>query len=332
MSSPAHLASMDTRRRVAEQRTVHRTQLVGTLETVTTQRETAHRALRELNNAFDNALVQMEKEQSYGRLYPPSPERAATIAQATATVEQLGRDRMYGAALFAAAETVRDSARLELAWWERETRKPEGADGQLYAVPVWHLSKDSVSAPGYRVTVLQPDRRATRGLWRETSNRTVRRSRARSLIADWIRVADAYVLRDPDGRLYVATPSIRLELIPTDIAPPPTEGDVLRAALGAYGFNAYEDSEGGIEWLAVPLDPTTPSDDPYRGAHFRISSEERTERLVSAHIETWGASAFTADGEHEMTLDGSPAGVTLAEDSARLARSIASYVAQHTGP
>ncbi|MFD0352974.1 hypothetical protein ACFVHW_04380 [Streptomyces sp. NPDC127110] len=123
----------------------------------------------------------------------------------------------------------------------------------------------------------------------------------------------------------IARAETRLELEPTDIAPPATEGEALRAALAVYGFPAYDDDEGGFTWLVVPAAADTPEDEAYAGLHFRIASGEHAERPASGHDQPWGASLYDDEGEYVTTLNSAPAGTTLAEDCAHIARAIANY-------
>lgn len=112
-----------------------------------------------------------------------------------------------------------------------------------------------------------------------------------------------------------------------EVAPVLTEGDVLRAALGALGYSVYADEERGFTWLVVPLDPDTAEADMYDGLHFRISSGERADRPATEHDEPWGAGLHNSEADHILTLDAAPDGLTLAEESAHCARAIAQYAA-----
>jgi hypothetical protein len=202
------------------------------------------------------------------------------------------------------------------------------ASAEGHAEPVRDLRNldQLMSAPGYKVLRSRPKVPTADGAWFADEPLTLNQARARRLVEAWVGPMDAFLLRAPDDRLYVVTDRVHTELIPTTIEPPHTEGDVLRAALHVYGLPAYEDGESGVTWLAVPQDPATAERDVYKGPHFRISCGEHTDRVASAHDDAWGASLYDADGEYVETLDASPPGSTLAEDSAHCARAVADRI------
>ncbi|TLS45788.1 hypothetical protein FE633_13605 [Streptomyces montanus] len=242
-----------------------------------------------------------------------------------------GQDRAAAArhrkALDAATQVVENSAQLEQAWSSGlPITTAASAEGRAEPVRDLRNLDQLLSAPGYKVLRSRPNVPTVDGAWFTGEPRTLSRARARRLIETSVGLLDALLLRDPNDRLYVVTQRAQTELIPTRLEPPHTEGDVLCAALHVYGLPAYEDGESGVTWLAVPQDPATPERDVYKGPHFRISCGEHTDRVASAHDEAWGTSLYDADGEHVETLDASPPGSTLAEDSAHCARAIAERI------
>ncbi|MFC8434901.1 hypothetical protein [Streptomyces sp. NPDC057253] len=239
-----------------------------------------------------------------------------------------GQDRtgpdVHRRALDAAARIVEQSAQLEQAWLSG----PAMATATGRAEPVLdprNLNR-LMNAPGYQVLRSRLKAPSADGAWCADEPLALNRARARRLVEAWIGPMNALLLHAPDDRLYVVTDRAQTELIPSAVEPPHTEGDVLCAALHVYGLPAHEDGEGGVTWLAVPQNSATAARDVYKGAHFRISCGEHTDRVASAHDDVWGASLYNSDGEHIETLDASPPGSSLAEDSARCARAVAERI------
>ncbi|MER7761566.1 hypothetical protein [Streptomyces sp. NPDC097619] len=207
----------------------------------------------------------------------------------------------------------------------RNTVLPEATGPDACRAEVLRHGASAVNAPWYTVTVLRCWWKSGTP-WRRNDYGIVHRSRARSILAAWAGQPGTHLLRDGHGRFYVARSSVCLELEPTDIAPPATEGEALRAALAVHGFPAYDDGDRGFTWLVVPVDPGASEDEAHGGLHFRISSGEHADRPAHAHDEPWGASLYD-HAEYVTTLDAAPAGATLAEDCAHIAGAIASYSA-----
>ncbi|MEV6403995.1 hypothetical protein AB0M58_13755 [Streptomyces bobili] len=241
-------------------------------------------------------------------------------------------EAQYTQALSAAARIAEQSARLERAWFSGAgISAAPPVEG--HAVPVDDLTNldQILTAPGYQVLRSRPKVPTPDGTWFADEPLALNRPRTHRLIQSWTGALGALLLRDPNNRLYVVTDSIHMELIPTLLEPPHTEGDVLSAALHAYGLPAYEDGESGVTWLAVSQDPAIPERDVYQGAHFRVSCGEDADRVASAHDDAWGASFYDARGEYVDTLDACPPGSTIAEDSAHCARAVAERIAAQRG-
>ncbi|WP_330335673.1 hypothetical protein OHS33_39230 (plasmid) [Streptomyces sp. NBC_00536] len=316
MSTPSILAQLDT----APRRRAQRTQLIDAAETAERQHAEARKALHSLNQELDRVRTRAQRADRYIALYPYSPERQqerADIGQELAALEPAQR---HAAALTAATNVVRESARLELAWFDR----PRSSAPGVSRAEVIQYHDAAVPASSYSVTRLWAGIRKPGEPWQSYDPDIVRRSRARSILAAWSSNPDNHLLRDAEGRLYIAGAGSRLEFVPNDIAPPATEGEALRAALAVYGYPTYDFEDCGMTSVIVPGDPRASEYHSCDGLYFQISSGEYACRPASAHDEPWGASVFN-HGEYVDTLDASPDGSTLAEDCAHIARAIANY-------
>ncbi|RSS95080.1 hypothetical protein EF903_05420 [Streptomyces sp. WAC05292] len=319
MTTPSVLAHLPTAGRRQAQRSIRLSQLTRAVETARQQHDDARAAVHRLNQHLDRTRTAVERSNRYLALYPFAPERQEEHSRLGAELAGLEAAQREAAALSAAASVAYESARLELAWLDR----PHAAGPDAGRAEAFSLRDNAVNAAGYTVTVLSPP--LEQGApWRRTDYGVVRRSRARSILAAWAEQPHTHLLRDAHGRLFVARTSARLELEPTDIAPPSTEGEALRASLAVYGFAAYDDDERGFTWLVVPIAPGAAEDDARTGLHFRVSSGDRANRPASAHDEPWGASLYDGD-DYVATLDAAPAGAPLAEDCAHIARAIAAH-------
>jgi hypothetical protein len=327
MSTPSYLAHLATGPRRHALNMLERTRLSEAVQTTAHERVAARKNLHQLNHAIDRVRAEQEKLNRHSLLYPPSPDFETERTRLADRYAQLLREHLHATALLAAADVVATSVVRERAWMDRPDPDKSG-DGRLLANVVPVPARRFVNAPGYTVTVLHPDPSSKPLVWREVHHSRVRRNRAQSMLTAWEAQEQAYVLRDLHGRFYVATPTVRLELIPTDIGRPQTEGDALRAALAAYGFPGYDDTEGGFTWVSVPFHPDVSNEDTYTVTHFRVSSGEHADRFASRHDDVWGASLYNEDGAYVTTLDGAPAGSTLAEDCAHIARAIAEFTGQ----
>ncbi|MGW7089997.1 hypothetical protein ACWGH2_41810 [Streptomyces sp. NPDC054871] len=320
MSSPGVLAALSTRPRRDAQRAAEKRRISEARHVAHNERAATRAALNKLRTKAEGLRHEAAERAELSGLYPRSSVEAHQDAEEARSLAQaMTVARAHGAA----AQVAYESAELEDAWFRRKAAT-EDAGGHAIVAELAHGLRDVV-APGYAVTQLW---------WRDPGKpmelietRMVSKRRARSLIVAWFKSPNGWVLRDVDDRLYVATPTMVLELVPTDMAPPHTEGDVLRAALEVYGFAAYDDTEGGHTWLAVPLDPSATEEAPYCGTHLRISSGEHADRVASLHDDVWSASVYDDDGEYVTTLDVAPNGSSVAEDSLFCAAAVAAYAA-----
>ncbi|MFJ5142956.1 hypothetical protein [Streptomyces sp. NPDC088707] len=322
--TPNDFAHLPTSARTSALRTMESTRVNLAIEVSSKDRAEARAVMHRLNLDIDRARTAVAKLDARSVLYPPSPDAAEERTQLTEDLKRCTPEHRYASAWSAAADVAHESAKLERAWLDR----PDVSNDQrvrMLASPLESCSQRDVTAPGYTVTVLHSDPHSPTLLWREMHHGVVTRSRVRSMLSKWFEREQTHVLRDPHGRLYVAAPGLRMELIPTDIAPPQTGGDVLRAALAAYGFTSYQDSEGGHTWLVVPLDPRITEDsDSEIGIHIRINSDDRVDRPASQH-ERWSAGVHDQDGDYVTTLTPAPDDSTIAEDSAHVARAVDNF-------
>ncbi|WP_086809713.1 hypothetical protein [Streptomyces reticuliscabiei] len=276
--------------------------------------------VQQVDQALDRNRAQQDKQAKYSACYPPAEGKEDERAELAEARVGLEREHQYASALLAAAFIAHESVTRERAWLDR----PAIGTGEPMPVALlFPFAKKIVDAPGYTITVLKPKPDSPDPIWRETYHGTVSRTRARSILTAWSRQQQTYVLRDAHGRLYVAAPGLRIELVPTDIALPHSKGDALRAALAVYGFTAYDGGEGEFTSLAVSLTQEASEEETYEGPHFLISSGEHADRPASQHDDVWGASLYDEQGEYVTTLDGAPAGSTLAEDCAHIAGAVA---------
>lgn len=312
MTTPGHRAQ---RARTQAQRL----RLDEVIEATSAEYRDAQLRVRQVDQALAHHRAQQEKQAKYSACYPPAKGKEKERTELAESLVGLEREHQYASAFLAAALIAYESVTRERAWLDRPAI---GAGEPMLADLLFPFAKKIVDATGYTITVLKPDS-GPDPFWRETYHGTVSRTRVRSILTAWSGQQQTYVLRDAHGRLYVAAPSLRIELVPTDIALPRSEGDALRAALAVYGLTAYEGGEGGFTSLAVSLTQEASEEETYEGPHFLISSGEHADRPASQHDAVWGASLYDEQGEYVTTLDGAPVGSTLAEDCARTACAVA---------
>lgn len=253
------------------------------------------------------------------------PHRPASEADGTPGEDGLSAPHRFALARMAAAHVLHHSVQMELNW----IRHHERVDGQPRPTTghrVEDLTNEVLTAPGYTVNTF----RAGVCSGRPRGSETVRRARARSMLRAWSRHQGATIHRDDDGRLFVDTDWQRQEFVPTALAPPHTEGDVLRAALKTYGLPAYDEGESGVSWLVVPLGPNVDEKNSDRGLHYRVASGgEHADRPASQHGAQWTAGLY--DGFHFVNdLPMAPGAYDFPQDCAFTARGIADDIIRAT--
>ncbi|HWU08344.1 MAG TPA: hypothetical protein VN520_18510 [Streptomyces sp.] len=111
---------------------------------------------------------------------------------------------------------------------------------------------------------------------------------------------------------------------------PPTEGELLRAALAAVGRYAFPGTEGGMTFLIMAARPGAPDDEEaaYDGPHVLMYAGERAERPATEHREPWSAHLHDVTGDYLTTLvDGAPGDIDAVADAVRCAREVTDKLA-----
>ncbi|MGW2550030.1 hypothetical protein [Streptomyces sp. NPDC001635] len=130
----------------------------------------------------------------------------------------------------------------------------------------------------------------------------------------------------------MSTTTAAANLYPLDVAlaaadtAGPTEGDMLRAALGAYGIPSFPGSFDGVSYVVVPVDRTEDEDAAEEGLRLIVASGEVAHRPAAEHDEPWNAELCTADHEWAGEVFCAPVGLTPAEESAVTAWAIARWL------
>lgn len=106
----------------------------------------------------------------------------------------------------------------------------------------------------------------------------------------------------------------------------PTEGDMLRAALAAYGIPSFRGSFDGVSYVVVPVDRTGDEAAAEEGLRLIVASGEAVHRPAAEHDEPWTAELCTADHEWAGEVFCAPVGLTPAEESAVTAWAIARWL------
>ncbi|MFF4188144.1 hypothetical protein ACFYZ9_33615 [Streptomyces sp. NPDC001691] len=257
---------------------------------------------------------------------PFKEARNRAVAQLRTEVSAGEHVQREKAALLAATDMVAEAARLELtalrdSWARRNL--PLGVLGQA---ELTSTEPFTTSAHGYRATVLRPGWH-TRNEWTAQGPEDWSRGRTETVLGQWNRTRDAWVLRDADGNLFMASSRLRLELHPT-VSAIPNEGDVLRAAFAAYGWPAFDDGEGGVTSIVVPLDPATPEDATYGPRRIVIDSDERADRAVTEHGAPWSAHLYDEEGNYVDEVFTTPEGADAAHDAAACAAGVVAWIEQ----
>ncbi|MEV0937679.1 hypothetical protein ACIBMX_10660 [Streptomyces phaeochromogenes] len=162
--------------------------------------------------------------------------------------------------------------------------------------------------------------------WNSGSAVPLSAERVEFVLVTWAKVPQARILLDASGTYTVAMPESFIELRPVD-EPMPTEGDVLHAALAAYGLPSYPMSECGITYRVIPLDIAATGEAAHTGPRLFVMSDERATRPIENHDQPWTITLHDADGEEIRTLYRShhrPGGI--AEESADCGTFAASWI------
>ncbi|MFC8670888.1 hypothetical protein [Streptomyces sp. NPDC057199] len=218
-------------------------------------------------------------------------------------------------AAIAAYEVIAAAHRLALGAAYRELR-PLPDDG---AIP----APANPIADAVNYTAVLAD---SRDGWKSGNPVLLSAERIEYVLDKWAKVPQARILLDASGTYTVAMPDSLIELRPVD-EPTPTEGDVLRAALGTYGLPSYPMAECGITYRVIPLDIAATGEAVHTGPRLFVMSDERATRPIENHDKPWTITLHDADGEEIRTLYRShhrPGGI--AEESADCGKFAASWI------
>ena len=299
------------RRTAARERlTAARHQLMMTQAVLTLHRRAAARR-QQLIDRTDGRLAQWRSEQ---RLLPG--DFSSEWIEAT-DEQRILRERSLreAAALTAAYEVVAAAHRLALGAAHREVHPvPEQGTVIAPANPVAH-AVNYTAAYASSHDGDEVDHPAS-----------LSADRVEFILGQWQKVPYARILLDASCTYTVALPGSYIELRPVD-EPAPTEGDVLHAALGAYGVPSYPMWECGITYRVIPLDIAATGEDVHTGPRLFVKSDESADRPIAAHDEPWTITLHDADGDLIDTLySGSHGPGGIAEESADCAKFAASWI------
>ncbi|GAB2883359.1 hypothetical protein GCM10027074_59900 [Streptomyces deserti] len=299
------------RRTAARERlTAARHQLDQTLAVLALHRSAAWRQQRQISRT-DGRLSQWRSEQ---RLLP-GDYSSKWIEAADAQRRDREQSLRKETALTAAYEVVAAARRLALGTAHREVHPvPEHGTVIAPANPVAHaVNYTAAYASSHDGDEVEHPA-------------SLSADRVEFILGQWQKVPYARILLDASCTYTVALPGSYIELRPVD-EPAPTEGDVLHAALSAYGVPSYPMWECGITYRVIPLDIAATGDDVHTGPRLFVKSDESADRPVDAHDEPWTITLHDADGDLIETLYSRshvPGGI--AEESADCAKFVASWI------
>ncbi|MEU9168578.1 hypothetical protein AB0D34_12405 [Streptomyces sp. NPDC048420] len=293
-----------------ERLTAARHQLTMTQAVVALHRKVAAGHQRQISRT-DSRIFQFRSEQ------PLLPDGYSSECIEAADKKRILRQHFLReeTALTAAYEVVAAAHRLALGAAHREVHPlPERGTTLAPANPVAHAvnytatySTSHDGAPIEHPAALSADR-------------------VEFVLSMWQKVPQARILVDPSSTYTVAMPGSYIELRPVD-EPAPTEGDVLHAALGAYGLPSYPMWECGITYRVIPLDIAAAGEAVHTGPRLFVTSDEHADRPIDAHDEPWTITLHNANGDLINTLySGSRLPGGVAEESAHCAKFAASWI------
>lgn len=106
----------------------------------------------------------------------------------------------------------------------------------------------------------------------------------------------------------------------------PTEGDMLRAALTAFGIPSFLAEDRGVSYVLVAVDRTADEDAAHTQPRVLLHSGEDAARPADQHDEPWTASLYAADGEYINELFTARPGLPLTDECATTALSLACWL------
>ncbi|MER5482605.1 hypothetical protein ABT024_05225 [Streptomyces sp. NPDC002812] len=277
-----------------------------------------------LNYELPQATGRLARQIQEIGFLPPSAGRSEDLERRKADLRDREERHRFANAEYAGAELVERAAQQAVARATESANAPfpHHGDPRAELLP----PTDRASALFYTVTSYRPNRR---GAWVAGERLDRKAQWVNSLIATWRNQPGAQVLRDSSGTLFIATSSLFIEMKPV-VEPEVEEGDVLVAALKAYGWDAEKDDEGGATHVIVFLDPTRHDQTPYPGRYVMIAAD--VDRPIVEHDAPWTADLFGTDGEYVKTIYEGSEAIGIVSDSARCARALTQYVTERPYP
>ncbi|MEU3500194.1 hypothetical protein ABZ726_05290 [Streptomyces hundungensis] len=322
MTTPDKLASQRT---AQQRRTLLQTEAerCAAAEQACKEAKAAHARQQQSNHNKQRVLKALLRNV---RDMPFKEDRNRAVATLRNDIANGENEARETAALVAATSVAAQAARLELTALRDRQAQESLPVGSLGLAEVATAGPLVTAADGYKATMLRPG-------WRrpEEGPEVWSYERAENVLSQWSHVPSAWVLRDGDGNLFMASPDVRIELHPVT-APVPNEGDVLRAAFRAYGWPSIEAGQGGVTSVVVPLDPTTPEEAIYEWPHIIIDSDERADRPVAEHCMPWSAHLYDEEGCYVDEVFATTVGGDAARDAVACAAGVASWIERQQRP
>ncbi|MFE0058738.1 hypothetical protein [Streptomyces sp. NPDC059003] len=257
----------------------------------------AQRAVRHLQGRLTQDAARLINYENEAHLYP----RHISAKRTSTTRERLSmwRERLQEAeALFAARQVVAHAAQLTCG-----------------------TASGSPAAPAYTAV---SSRQLRDGTWEAGGPVLLSAERAEDLLKAWERTRGAQVEPGAHGAFTFTAPDRAIDLHPI-AGPTPTEGDVLRSALAAYGLFSHQGGEGGASFVIVPLNGST-EHDVWTSARLLIASGEDAERPLAEHDEPWSVHLYDEGGEYVDEVYVADLSEGIAQESAECAAFIASWL------
>ncbi|MFJ4342653.1 hypothetical protein [Streptomyces sp. NPDC088915] len=259
------------------------------------------------------------------RHLPPSQARDKGIRDITDYTERMAQAKKSARALHAATGVVLRAAELSLlgATAAEAAAHAPLPTGERAEVIGRAACDTALTAREFTAVTHRPDWRAAGG-WIAAAPETWTREYATNIVLNWAKARGAWLLADGAGTLFVVSADRVIELSPVR-EPVPTEGDVLEAALNAYGLSSDADGTDGVTFRVMPAEPGTPIEDIYNGPHLLLYAGERADRPASEYSEPWSVHLHRKDGDYVDQVYVAPEGLECAEASAACAQAVVSW-------
>ncbi|MFE1270591.1 hypothetical protein [Streptomyces sp. NPDC058758] len=321
--TPGDIASATTTRNahLVRKLTAERQTAIAELAAAKSDLHTA----RKHSSRAESALGMLVRSDEY---LPPSQRRTAGIRDRSASRQKAAEGRMYAEALLAASGTVLRAA--EIALWNAtadDLASAQSLPTGFQAEPISRPTYPAVLAAfEFKAVDRHRDEDAATG-WRVTRPGPWPREFVEQVVYNWAKADGAWILSDYAGVVFIATPDRVIELWPVREAP--NEGDVLDAALSAYGLRSHPDDFDGVTFRVMAADPAI-TDDVSSRPHLLMYAGELANRPVREHTEPWSVHLHDETGEYVEQIYAAPAELGCAEQSAACARAVAAWMARTT--